>query len=71
MLRHTFGTYELLRLEQRINQGNALLWVKERMGHRSIQTTLRYAHLATALDQQVLDAYQENVSAMMIAALHG
>jgi hypothetical protein len=41
------------------------------MGHRSIQTTLRYAHLATALDQQVLDAYQENVSAMMIAALHG
>lgn len=71
MLRHTFGTYELLRLEQRMNQGNALLWVKERMGHRSIQTTLRYAHLATALDQQVLDAYQENVSAMMIAALHG
>ena len=71
LLRHTFGTYELLRLEQRMNQGNALLWVKERMGHRSIQTTLRYAHLATALDQQVLDAYQEDISARMIAVLHG
>lgn len=71
MLRHTFGTYELLRLEQRMNQGNALMWVKERMGHSSIQTTLRYAHLATALDQRVLDAYQENVSALMMTAIDG
>jgi site-specific recombinase XerD len=70
MLRHTFGTYELLRLEKVLNQGNALLWVKERMGHSSIQTTMRYLHLATAAGQDTLDDYQKAVTSMM-AEVHG
>jgi site-specific recombinase XerD len=71
MLRHTFGTYELLRLEKVMNRGNALLWVKERMGHSSIQTTMRYLHLAVAAGQGTLDEYQEAITSMMAEVYRG
>jgi integrase len=71
MLRHTFGTYELLRLEKVMNQGNALLWVKERMGHSSIQTTMRYLHLAVVAGQDTLDDYQEAITSMMAEVCRG
>jgi integrase len=71
MLRHTFGTYELLRLEKVMNRGNALLWVKERMGHSSIQTTMRYLHLAVAAGQDTLDEYQEAITSMMAEVYRG
>lgn len=69
--RHTFGTYELLRLEKVMNRGNALLWVKERMGHSSIQTTMRYLHLAAAAGQDTLDDYQEAITSMMADVCRG
>lgn len=71
MLRHTFGTYELLRLEKVMNQGNALLWVKERMGHSSIQMTMRYLHLAVVAGQDTLDDYQEAITSMMAEVCRG
>jgi site-specific recombinase XerD len=71
MLRHAFGTYELLRLEKVMNRGNALLWVKESMGHSSIQTTMRYLHLALAAGQDTLDDYQIAITSMMAEVYRG
>lgn len=58
MLRHTFGTYELVsQKEQGMPEGAALLWVKERMGHASISTTERYLHLISEEGGAILEKY--------------
>ncbi|MBW4049175.1 MAG: tyrosine-type recombinase/integrase [Proteobacteria bacterium] len=61
MLRHTFGTYELLRMERTKGQGQALLWVRERMGHSSITVTERYIHAADLIRHDDVDGYQQDL----------
>jgi site-specific recombinase XerD len=57
MLRHTYGTYELLRMGQRQGQSQALLWVRDRMGHSSITNTEKYIHSADLLQHDDVDGY--------------
>jgi site-specific recombinase XerD len=61
MLRHTFGTYELLRMGQKQGQSKALLWVRDRMGHSSITTTEKYIHAADLVQNDDVDGYQQEV----------
>lgn len=61
MLRHTFGTYELLRMSQKEGQSKALLWVRDRMGHSSITTTEVYIHAADLVQHDDVDGYQADV----------
>lgn len=58
MLRHTYGTYELLRFDQKEGQSKALLWVRDRMGHSSITTTEKYIHAADLVQHDDVDGYQ-------------
>lgn len=58
MLRHTYGTYELLRMGQQKTQSQALLWVRDRMGHSSITTTEKYIHAADLIKHDDVDGYQ-------------
>ncbi|OEZ85316.1 tyrosine recombinase XerC [Janthinobacterium sp. HH104] len=61
MLRHTYGTYELLRMAEKVGQTKALLWVRDRMGHSSITTTEIYIHAADLLQNTEVDDYQIEV----------
>ena len=61
MLRHTFGTYELLRMGQKKGQSNALMWVRDRMGHSSITTTENYIHAADLVQNDDVDGYQMEI----------
>jgi integrase len=61
MLRHTFGTYELLRMTHKEGQSKALLWVRDRMGHSSITTTEKYIHAAALIQNDDVDGYQTDV----------
>ncbi|HJV50643.1 MAG TPA: tyrosine-type recombinase/integrase [Noviherbaspirillum sp.] len=60
-LRHTFGTYELLRMSKKVGQSQALLWVRNRMGHSSITTTEQYIHAADLVQHDDVDGYQLEV----------
>lgn len=61
MLRHTFGTYELLRMSEKKGQSMALLWVRDRMGHSSIATTEVYIHAVDLIKHDDVDGYQDDV----------
>ncbi len=61
VLRHTFGTYELLRMKRTHGEDRALLWVRERMGHSSISTTEIYIHAADLIQSDAVDGYQRDL----------
>lgn len=61
MLRHTYGTYELLRMRNERNESQALLWVRERMGHSSVSVTERYIHAADLIRHDAVDGYQRDL----------
>lgn len=61
MLRHTFGTYELMRMSKKHGESKALLWVRDRMGHSSITTTERYIHAADLVANDEVDGYQADL----------
>ena len=61
MLRHTYGTYELLRLTEKVGESKALLWVRDRMGHSSIITTEKYIHAADLVKHEDVDGYQAEI----------
>lgn len=58
MLRHTFGTYELLRMMKKREVNLALMWVRDRMGHSSITTTEMYVHAVDLVQHDDVDDYQ-------------
>lgn len=61
MLRHTFGTYELLRMGRTKTQSQALLWVRDRMGHSSVTTTEKYIHAADLVQHDDVEGYQADI----------
>ncbi|WP_215892169.1 tyrosine-type recombinase/integrase [Acidithiobacillus ferriphilus] len=61
LLRHTYGTYELLRMLRTKGESQALLWVKDRMGHSSITTTEQYIHAADLIQHDDIDGYIADV----------
>lgn len=61
MLRHTYGTYELLRITQQKTQSQALLWVSDRMGHSSITITEKYIHAADLIEHDDVDGFQAEI----------
>ncbi len=64
MLRHTFGTYTLMRLRKMGFAGDPLLYVRDRMGHSSVTTTSVYLHLINQLDAQLVLQHEEELDAL-------
>lgn len=64
MLRHTFATFELFHQSQRMAMGQALAWVRDRLGHSSVQTTSIYLHCIDLMEDAELNAYQEELDVL-------
>lgn len=57
-LRHTYATHTLAALSKVRNQGNALLYVRNRLGHSSVLTTERYLHYVDSVVESLMEVYQ-------------
>jgi len=79
MLRNTYATLELYHEASAVDpasgrkrgMGHALAWVRDRLGHSSIQTTTVYVHCLDALQSHELNAYQEELDQMLTGNAHG
>ncbi|WKL67416.1 site-specific integrase [Pseudomonas qingdaonensis] len=68
MLRHTYGTYTLLALRKsRDFKGEPLLYVRDRMGHSDVQTTMVYLHLINQLEAQSVLAHEDEIDMIFMA----
>lgn len=68
MLRHTYGTYTLLALRKsRSFEGEPLLYVRDRLGHSDVQTTMVYLHLINQLEAQSVLAHEDEIDMMFMA----
>jgi site-specific recombinase XerD len=65
LLRHTYATHTLVALTKHINAGNALLYVRDRLGHASINTTEIYLHYVDDLTISVAARYQSEISQLI------
>lgn len=65
MLRHTYGTFTLSALRKSKEfEGEPLLYVRDRMGHSSVETTAIYLHLINQFDAQAILAHEEEMDLM-------
>lgn len=68
MLRHTYGTYTLLALRKSKDfVGEPLLYVRDRLGHSDVQTTMVYLHLINQLEAQSVLAHEDEIDMMFMA----
>ncbi|MBA1256638.1 tyrosine-type recombinase/integrase [Pseudomonas carnis] len=67
MLRHTYGTYTLLALRKSKEfEGEPLLYVRDRLGHSDVQTTMIYLHLINQLEAQSVLAHEDEIDMMFM-----
>lgn len=70
MLRHTYATYTLYALRRSKDfKGEPLLYVRDRMGHSDVQTTMVYLHLINQLEAQAVLAYEDELDMMFMSDL--
>lgn len=67
LLRHTYATHTLRSLSQVRNIGNALFYVRNRLGHASIKTTEIYLHYVDDVVVSVMDQYQSELTEIAIS----
>ena len=65
LLQHTFATHELHAENQKRDLISALSWVRDRLGHSSLQTTTIYIHCLDQLAQTAMNAYQEELDRLL------
>lgn len=65
MFRHTYATMELHSRARQMDAGSvpdsasrALIWVRDRLGHSSLETTSQYLHLVDSAELEEYGAYQ-------------
>lgn len=64
MLRHTYATYTLHGLRERGFKGEALLYVRDRLGHSSVSTTEIYLHLLSQIDGNLMLLHEEEINTL-------
>lgn len=62
-LRHTYATHTLAALSKARNQGSALLYIRNRLGHSSIVTTEKYCHYVDDIAESLMTIYQSELFA--------
>jgi integrase len=66
MARHTYATYTLHGLRERGYKGDALMYLRDRLGHSSVTTTQRYLHLVEEIDADLMIAFEEELNALFM-----
>jgi len=61
LLRHTYATNTLHDMRLQGSKTDPLLYLRERLGHASIHTTMRYLHGLDQLDDALMTRYQEEI----------
>ena len=64
MLRHSYATHTLNVMRKHTEVGNVLIYLRERLGHASVNSTIQYLHLLDSIHDQILDEYQESINAL-------
>ena len=68
MLRHTYATYTLMALRQSEYRGDPLLYVRDRLGHKSVSTTTVYLQLIDSLANQLLQTHEGELADLFAGA---
>lgn len=58
MLRHTYATHTLYAMREKKSRTDPLLYVKNRLGHASIHSTLIYLHFLDEIEDDLMTDYQ-------------
>lgn len=58
MLRHTYATHTLYAMREKKSRTDPLLYVKNRLGHSSIHSTLIYLHFLDEIEDDLMTNYQ-------------
>lgn len=66
MVRHTYATYTLHGLRERGYKGDALMYLRDRLGHSSVTTTQLYLHLVEEIDADLMIAFEEEINALFM-----
>lgn len=61
MLRRTYGTYTLWRRRHSSFKGDPLLYVRDRMGHSDVATTVGYLHMINQLDAELVLQHEDEI----------
>lgn len=61
ILRHSFATHMLYDMRKRKTQIDPLMYVRDRLGHSSIQTTEKYLHYLSSVEDGLMSEYQEEI----------
>ncbi|MDQ2701976.1 MAG: tyrosine-type recombinase/integrase [Pseudomonadota bacterium] len=64
-LRHTYATHTLAALSKVRNQGSALLYIRNRLGHSSVVTTAMYCHYVDDVAESLMAVYQSELFAAL------
>ncbi|TAJ55721.1 MAG: site-specific integrase [Nevskiaceae bacterium] len=64
VLRHTYATHTLYSMMKRKSETNALLYVRDRLGHASVTTTEAYLHCLSEVEDGVMNDYQADIDAI-------
>lgn len=62
MLRHTYATHTLSRLQKSVGKIDPLVFLMRQLGHSSIDTTMIYAHLVNEIADEAVLAYDDELN---------
>ena len=70
MLRHSYATYLLWSLRKSSTfQGEPLLYVRDRLGHSNVSTTMVYLHLINSLEGHLVLAHEDEIDQLFAPTL--
>jgi integrase/recombinase XerD len=70
MLRHSYATFLLWSLRKSTTfEGDPLLYVRDRMGHRDVSTTTIYLHLINSLEGDLVLAHEDEIDQLFAPTL--
>ena len=64
LFRHTYATQTLNYMREQKSRTDPLMYLKERLGHSSITTTMVYLHYLDAVEDGLVTAYQDEIDAI-------
>jgi len=71
ILRHSYATWTLYALERLGFKGDALMYVRDRLGHASVLTTQVYLHVLRDMEASLVLAHEDEIDNLFAADIDG